>query len=267
MLKEGREALKGHRMEMLIAELWLCLCWLIPIAAELAVRRFVPATTVWQTATLLGSFLLNRLLLAPAHTGYYACCRRLASAKTQMAVTCEIENLREEMTAPTLLRCFFLDYRHPLQSLKWQLRWDAARFAIYTVMLFPAFLFIAVGAREEAPLMQAVCGAGGVLCGFVGVLVAWLTVCRLRPSLYRRPQYGSFFKQMLTAVSTSRYRTGETVWRYIKVLPLLPFFWCPFFQLRTAFLAEQATLFIVPQTVKPRKRHARIFHTRVLRDT
>ncbi len=266
MLKEGRKALKGHRMELVIIELWLCLCWLVPIAAELTVRRFVPATTLWQTVTLLGSFLLNRLLLAPAHTGYYACCRRLASATAQMAATCEIGDLREEWMAPTLLRCFFLDYRHPIKSLKWQLRWDALRFAIYAVLLFPAFLFIAVGAGEESALLQAVCGAGGLLLGFAGLLAAFLIIGRLRPCLYRRPQYGVFWKQVLAALRTSRYRMGEMALMYVKVLCVPPVL-CPLLSFRTAFYIEQATLFQTPIPVKTKKHRLRIFHTRVLHET
>jgi len=266
MLKEGRNAQKGHRMELVIIQLWLCLCWLVPIAAELVVRRLVPATPVWQSVTLFGSFLLNRLLLAPAHTGYYACCRRLASATVGTAATCEIENLREELIAPTLLRCFFLDYRHPVKSLKWQLRWDALRFFTYGVLLFPALFFAAVGADEETALMQAICGAGSILFAVIGLLCGWLLFLRLRPILYYRPQHGSFFKETWQAWGKSRKRLESLTLLSVKRIAFTPAFLCPLLPFRTAFHVEQAALFMKAASSHTRKRSSGIFHTRVLRD-
>lgn len=266
MLKVGRKAIKGHRMELLIMELWICLCWLLPIVIELVVCRVVPSAPVWKTAVLLGGYFLNRLLLAPAHTGYYACCRRLASSASKKAQTCEIEDLREEYLAPTLLRCFFLDYTHPLASLKWQLKWDALRLGSCAVLLFPSFLFIAVGAGEETPLLQAVCGAGGVLFGVAGLLFLWLILCRLRPMLYYRPQYAPFTKQLLFALSKSRKRLGQATLSYVKAMRL-PVVFVPFLSLRAAFFVEQAKLFSAPPIQKTRKQRLRIFHTRVLRET
>lgn len=265
MLKKGRKYIKGHRAELIIMQLFMVVCWLIPIAAELVLQRFVPATAYWQTFLLLGSFLLNRLLLAPARTGYYACCRRLAAVNGVIAVTSEIEDLREELTAPTLLSCFFLDYRHPLQSVKWQLRYDALRFLLLSVFLFPAFLFIAVGAREETPLLQAVCGGGGVLCGIAGAFCVSLLLLRLRPALYRRPQYGGFWKVLYKAMTITRGQLGQLLLLYVKAIPFAVVFWCPLVCFRTVLLTQEAALFAKPQkTVKRQKQ--RLFHTRVLRD-
>lgn len=265
MFKRGRECIKGHRAEFVIMQLFMLTCWLIPIVLETVLQRFVPATLQWQYILLLGSFLLNRVLLAPAHTGYYACCRRLAAVSTPTAVTSEIEDLREELTAPTLLSCFFLDYRHPLQSVKWQLRYDAFRFILFSVMLFPALLFIAVGAREESPLLQALCGGGGILCGMVGLLCVGLLLLRLRPMLYRRPQYVSFWKALHKAAIISRGRLGDMLSLYVKAIPFALLFWCPFVCFRTMLYTEEAVLFAKPpKTVKRKK--PQLFHTRVLRD-
>ncbi len=265
MLKRGKECVKGHRAELMIMQFFVAVCWLIPIAAELLLRRVLPATVRWQNGLLVGSFLLNRLLLAPAYTGYYACCRRLAVVHSPTAVTCEIEDLREELTAPTLLSCFFLDYRHPLKSLKWQLRYDAFRFVLFSVFLFPAVLFIAVGAKEESALLQAVCCGGSALFALVGAFCAFLIMLRLRPLLYRRPQYGSFWGQVYKSLQLSRGYTAELLYMYVKRFPVTPTFMFPFFGLRAAMLVEEAVLFTMPKR-KTKKRRQRIFHTRVLRD-
>ncbi len=265
MFKRGRECIKGHRAELVIMQLFIAVCWLIPIAVELLLRRFLPATMLWQHLLLVGSFFLNRLLLAPAHTGYYACCRRLAVVTNPTAVTSEIEDLREELTAPTLLSCFFLDYRHPIKSIKWQLRYDAFRFALFTVCVFPAVLFIAVGAGEETLLLQAVCLGGGILFAVIGAFCAWLIMLRLRPMLYRRPQYGSFLGQLYKALQISRGHTVELLSMSIKYIPFALAFQLPFVGLRAAILVEEAILFAKPQR-KVKKRRERIFHTRVLRD-
>ncbi|MBP3381976.1 MAG: hypothetical protein J6L00_04930 [Clostridia bacterium] len=265
MLKQGRECVKNHRAELVIIQLFMVVCWLIPIVAELVAQRFVPTTAQWRTVLLLGSFFLNRLLLAPARTGYYACCRRLAVVTVPTAVTSEIEDLRDELTAPTLLSCFFLDYRHPWKSLKWQLRYDLLRFVLFSGFVFPAFLFIAVGAREETLLLQAICGGGGILCGLVGILCAYLVLLRLRPALYRRPQYGGFWKVLHKARHITRGRVGELLFLYVKSIPFALIFWCPFVCFRTALLTQEAMLFAKPpKTVKRRKQQE--FHTRVLRD-
>ncbi len=265
MLKRGRECIKGHRAELVIIQLFLAVCWLIPIAAELILRRFLPSEMLWQNVLLVGSFVLNRLLLAPAHTGYYACCRRLAVVTNPIAVTSEIEDLREELTAPTLLACFFLDYRHPIKSLKWQLRYDAFRFVLFSVLLFPALLFLAVGALEESSLLQAVCVGGSVLFAVFGMFCGWLTMLRFRPMLYRRPQYGSFWGQVYKALQISRGRTVPLLSMAVKYVSFAPVSLLPFVTLRAAVLVEQAVLFATPQR-KAKKRRERIFHTRVLRD-
>lgn len=265
MFKHAKECVKGHRAELVIMQLFMVVCWLIPIALELLLQRFVPLSPQGQTLLLTGSFFLNRLLLAPAKTGYYACCRRLAAVSTPTAVTSEIEDLRDELTAPTLLSCFFLDYRHPLQSVKWQLRYDAFRFIVFSVCLFPALLFIAVGAREETPLLQAVCGGGGILCGVVGVLCMCLLLLRLRPALYRRPQYGSFWKVLYKAMQITRGRLGELLFLYVKAIPFTLIYWCPFVCVRTIVCTQEAILFAKP-CKSGKRRKQQLFHTRVLRD-
>ena len=73
-------------MEMMCIEACRLLCWLLPIAAELLLRRFLPtgllAETKWQAALLAAGVIANRFLVAAAHGGYYACCYRLAFRET-----------------------------------------------------------------------------------------------------------------------------------------------------------------------------------------
>ncbi len=265
MLKRGSEYIKGHRAELVIIQFFIVACWLIPIAIELLLRRFLPATVRWQSILLVGSFLLNRMLLAPAHTGYYACCRRLAAVTAPTAMTSEIEDLREELTAPTLLSCFFLDYRHPVKSMKWQLRYDALRFVVFAVFLFPCVFFWAVGAREGTVLLQAVCAGGGLLCGISGAFCACLLLLRLRPMLYRRPQYGSFWAQVAQALRISHGQSTRMLLLRVKVFPFTLLFTLPFSCFRVRLCVEEAVLF-AKRPKKVKKRRERIFHTRVLRD-
>ena len=265
MLKRGRACIQGHRKELLFIQLFMLLCWLIPIAAELFFRRLLPPTILWRTLLLFCSFLLNRVLLAPAHTGYYACCRRLAATGEPTAKTGEIENLRDEMLAPTLPSCFFWDYRHLLKSVKWQLRWDIFRLAVFAVCLFPALLFLAMGAGEEMPLLQAVCLGGGVLCGVVGLFVAFLVLLRVHPVLFLRPQYKPFWQSIGDGFKASKGHHSAVLFLLVKHIPFTVLFWCPFAFFRVFLLTEQAKIFgTAPYIRKPKR--LRIFHTRVLRD-
>ncbi len=265
MLKRGQNCIQGYRTALVVIQLFRAVCWLIPIALELFLRRILPLTVPWESGLLVGSYLLNRILLAPANTGYYACCRRLASITNAIAATSEIEDLREEMTAPTLLACFFLDYRHPIKSVKWQLRYDAFRFVGFVTFTFPAIVFVAVGARGESPLLQAVCLGGAILCGVVGVFLYYLLLLRLRPMLYRRPQYGSFYGQMHKALQLSRKRLSELLCIRVKYIAFTPLLSLPFLCFRAAMLTQEASLLSKPQKHAV-KRKKRVFHTRVLRD-
>lgn len=250
-------------MELYIIELWTLLCWLVPIAAELVVRRFVPVTIGWQAATLCGSFICNRFLLSPAHAGHYACYQKLAaSCPSDIAATCEIEDLHTAMPAATLLRCFFREYRHPLQALKRQLGWDATRFLIYVLAGMPGFLLIVLGGVEQSVLLQALLFSSGVLLGAAGVFLAWILLRRLQPALYVRSQAarGIFFR----AFMQTRRSTGALLWIYIRSLPLLC---CPLSLQRFALHTDVILLLRKHPMPKRRKPSSQLFHTRVLRET
>lgn len=259
MLSVGRKCLKGHRMELYIIELWTLLCWLVPIALELVVRRLIPATVWWHTATLCGSFLLNRLLLSPAHAGYYTCCQRLAAGCRQnIAATCEIADLHTAVPAATLLRGFFREYRHPLQALKRQLRWDAVRLLGYTLAGLPGLLLIAFGGLEQSSLLQALLGGSGLLFGAVGLLLGWILFRRLQAALYCRPSVA------YAGLKQTRRMTGALLRRYARCLPLL----CVPLSLQRFVLHTEIAMLLKRHPVPARKKaHSQIFHTRVLRET
>lgn len=167
-------------MEVCLMQLWICGCWLLPIAAELALRRWVPLLAEWQVAYLYIHYFCNRLLLAPAYSGYYAACRQLAAARAKSA-SCAYapHNLHTLWTDTTLLQRFFSAYRHPVLALKKQLQWDAVRVLTYAACLFPALVLLAFGGREQNGVGQMLCTVSGILFGLCGVCAAWVTVQRM----------------------------------------------------------------------------------------
>ncbi len=262
MLSAGRECLKGHRMQLYIIELWILLCWLVPIATELLARRFLPTTIWWQGITLCGSFLLNRILLAPAHVGYYVCCKRLAMGyHTEMAATCEIDDLQTAVPFTTILRGFFAEYRHIPQAIKKQLQWDIWRLFCYAVAGFPGILLIALGGLEQQALLQALLCGSGILLGAAGELAAWIFVRRLQVAWYSRPQMIGSWKQ---AIQQTCKLSGKLLRRYAKALPwiLIPFSLQRFvLHVEIAILLRRHPISLQP------KNSSQIFHTRVLRET
>ncbi len=176
---------KEHRMEICVMQLWTCVCWLLPMATELLVRRFVSLTPIMQAVLLCGSFLLNRLLVSCAHAGYCAAAKRVA---TLMAVpsenTCVMENLHIVWEGKTLLQCFFGAYRHPLVHIKSQLRWDACRFGLYAAALFPALFILACGAREASAIVGSLLFGISTLLTVLGALSVWIVIRRLETALW-----------------------------------------------------------------------------------
>lgn len=256
--------IKGVRMQLYIMELWILLCWLIPVALELIVRRFVPSTFRWQVITLVSSFLLNRLLLSPAHVGYYACCQKLAAGRhANIAVTCEIYDLRTAAPSKTLLRGFFGVYRHPVQALKRQLRWDAMRLSLYTLAGFPGLLLICLGGQEQNTQMQALIGGSGVLLGAVGLLLAWVLLRRLQTALYRDP-FMIAVSIWWHAFKQTRGMTGVLLRQYVRSIPLLL---VPFSLQRFVLHTQIAVSLKKHPPVEHGKKYSQIFHTRVLRET
>ena len=138
-----RILIKGACGQLSVIELWVLLCWMIPIATELLVRRFIslPANGEWWL--LLGGYTFNRLLVAPAHVGYAACCRKLASpALENTAATCEIGDLHRVKADAGLLKVFFSAYAHPVHAFKKQLRWDALRAGGYLAAAVPGIWYL-----------------------------------------------------------------------------------------------------------------------------
>ncbi len=175
---------KAHRMEICVMQLWTYLCWLLPIAVEFLVRRFVLLTPTMQTALLCGSLLFNRVLVSCAHAGYYAAAKRAATLTASPSQnTCVMENLHIVWEGRTLLQCFFGVYRHPLTHIKSQLRWDVWRFVLYAAALFPALFIVAWGAREETAVVKVLLLGIGILLAVLGVLVVWIVVRRLETAV------------------------------------------------------------------------------------
>ncbi len=272
MLKMGRACVHGHRMEVTVIQLWILLCWLIPVALELTLRRWVLSELlshrVVQAALLGGSFLLNRLLLAPAHLGYHQRCHQLALQKrADKAATCELPAVTPSGLSDTGMRAFFREYRHPIRAMKWQLRWDALRAGGYFIALIPGLLLLAIGARDTAAVWQATLGGGGFLLMIAGLLLMWWWLRRLTPVLYRRPQDRPFWSAIGDAYRSTRRKTGALIRPFGWYFLLWPLFICPVLPFRAAFYTEQAALcqrWRAPVKVSSR---ARLFHTRVLNET
>ncbi len=175
---------KGRRMEICVMQLWTYFCWLLPMAAEFLLRRFVSLTPTVQAALLLGSFLFNRVLVSCAHAGYYAAAKRAAALTAAPSQnTCVMENLHIVWEGRTLLQCFFGAYRHPLTHIKSQLRWDACRFGLYAAALFPAAFILAWGAQEETAVVKVLFLGISILLAALGVLVVWTVVRRLETAV------------------------------------------------------------------------------------
>ena len=268
MLKTGRACLAGHRMELCLIQLWISLCWLIPIAAELAVRRFLPAVYLAQPAVqagiLGGGILLNRLLLSSAHCGYFACCYRLALGRSgNTAVTCEIGDLPDSMPNDSLLRLFWREYRHPIIRLRRQLRWDALRLLAYGTVLFPGFLLIALGAGERTAPGQFFFGVGGLLFCLVSAFGMYCGLRRLLPAVYLPGKYPTLLKAILAAFKQTRHRKGAVILRAAAALPVSLLSVCPFLLLRAALDIEYTAFF--QSLPAPEGKKTRLFQTRTLR--
>lgn len=272
MLKTGRACLRGHRMEMIVIQLWISLCWLLPVALELTLRRLLPDALLMrreiQAALLGGSFLCNRLLLAPAHSGYYARCHQLAlESGENLAATCELVALGPGVPSSTGMRSFFREYRHPLRALKWQLRWDLLRLCGYFAAIFPGLFLFAIGAWDTSQLWQAALGGGGILLAAAGLMLMWWLLRRLTPALYRHPQDMPFYRVLSDSVRRTRRRTGAILAPYGWYFLLWPLFCCPFLPWRAAFYTEQAALCQRLRAPERKQKSAHLFHTRVLQKT
>ncbi len=271
MLKIGRACVRGHRMEMAVIRLWILLCWLIPVAAELILRRWVLgdflAYRSAQAALLSGSFLLNRLLLAPAHLGYCQRCHQLALGyRADTAATCELTAVPVGVPGGAL-SAFFREYRHPIRAMKWQLRWDAFRLIGYGIALFPGLILLSVGSKDTGAIWQASLGGSGLLLMIAGILLIWCWHRRFTPVWYRRPHERPFWEAMGEAYRSTRRKTAALVSPYGRYFLLLPLFWCPVLPFHAAFHIEQAALCQRCRAPLPRDTRARLFHTRVLNET
>ena len=267
MLKTGRACLAGHRMEIYLIQLLVSLCWLIPIAAELAVRRFLPPAELLKPAVqvglLAGSILLNRLLVAPAHCGYHAACYRLAlSGSGSTAATCEIGSLPDGMVNASVLRLFWREYRHPLLRLRRQLRWDAVRLLAYGAAVFPGLLLLAAGGRETEAPGQFFLGVGGLLLCLVGAFWMYCGLRRLVPAVYLPEKYSTLRGAMVSACRQTRRRKGAVILRAAAMLPVSLLSVCPFVSIRAALDTEYA-VFWQGLPSRPDKK-ASAFHTRTL---
>ncbi len=271
MLKIGRACLRGYRMEMVVIQLWITLCWLLPVALELLLRRAMPGVLLqrpWcQVVLLVGSFLLNRLLLAPAHCGYYERCHRLALKREgDLAATCELP-VEFGTDFGGGMRSFFREYRHPVQALKWQLRWDMLRCLGYFVALFPGLFLVAIGAVDPDAVWQATVGGSGIFLMVAGLMLMWLWLRRLTPVLYRYPQHRPFWKTLADAYRSTRHKTGKLTAAYGWYYLLWPLFCCPVLPLRAAFFVQQASICQRLRVPTKNPIRARLFHTRVLNET
>lgn len=259
LLSEGRRCLRGHRMQLYVIQLWIILCWLIPVATELALRRVLPSTDRWQGVYLVGGFLFNRLLLAPAHRGYYAFCYRLATIGCgDAAATCEIGNVYGQSTT-TVLRDFFREYRHPLRALKWQLRWDVLRAGGYLAVLFPGICLLVYGGIQSDALLSTICGGCGVLLSAAVAVPMGALLCRLNAARYLDVDI-----PLSQAFARTRNKTGELLRCRLRALWLLPFIRCPLSRWRTALHIEIAAVLLARPHRREPVRTSQIFHTRVL---
>lgn len=254
-------------MEMMCIEACRLLCWLLPIAAELLLRRFLPmgllAETKWQAALLAAGVIANRFLVAAAHGGYYACCYRLAFRETgDTAATRELVGVRDGVLSPSLLSVFFREFRHPLRALKRQLRWDAFRLFFYALAAFPGLLVLAVGGRAADTWQQALFAAGGGLLFLLGVTVTFLYLRRFLPAVYLWEQYPTLFAALCAGMSRVRGRRAAAWANALKMLALLPLSLFPFLLVRTAADIQCAVFWQRLPGKVPKNR--RFLHTRVL---
>lgn len=254
----NRRMLKGVRAPLCIMELWICLCWLLPIAAELAVRRLMPIWQEWQGVILVSGYALNRLLVAPAHIGRAACCRKISVRFSKpTAHTCEIHDLRDVNIEKTLLKDFFAAYLHPITCFKKQLGWDALRLCMYTPSVFVGTLLAVLGGRAQQFEQQVLLAAGGCLIALAGMLTAWVLLRRLQTALYSGVSWFEAWKQ-------TRKVTGKIVSAQLRYIPLI----CLPFSLYR-FVAQVSILQILQNkpTISKKHKSSQIFHTRVIRET
>lgn len=252
-----RILLKGACGQLSVMELWVLLCWMIPIATELLVRRFVPLPVNGEWWLLLGGYTFNRLLVAPAHIGYAACCRKLASPVLEnTAATCEIGDLRRVKAEVGLLKVFFSAYAHPVLAFKKQLRWDTLRAVGYLVAAVPGIFLLIAGGVQPNPIQAAFAG-----CGILLTIALWLLVW----VLFRRLQVSLLLDVGLSAAwRSTRKKTEVLLQCYTKMLPLLI---VPFSLQRFAMHAHMVVLLQKTVEAPKKKRYLQIFHTRVLGET
>lgn len=267
MLKNGRRCLSGHRMEMVCIRFCLLLCWLLPIAAELLLRRLLPTAlltqTKWQAALLAASVFFNRLLVASAHGGYYACCCRLAFFNTgDIAATRELVVTEDGALSFSLLSVFFRAFLHPLRALRRQLSWDLLRLFLYAVAVFPGLFLLAVGGNAVGVWQQALFAAGGVLFCLLGAVTVFLFLQRFLPAVYLREQYPTIWAALAAGFSRVRGRRAEVWGNALKTLAVLPLSFVPFLLLRTAADVGCAAFWQRLPGKAAKKR--RFLHTRVL---
>lgn len=264
MYKVGKFLLRGHRREMYFLQLWMLLCWLIPVAVELLAYRYVLPLVTWQytdVCIFIGSILLNRLLLAPAYCGYHTCCQQLAcAAHTSTAVTCEL--VGNWQGGGTLLRTFFSSYRHPLKLLRRQLYWDIFRLCVCGIGAFGGICLLIYGGGITEPLIQFFCGMGGVFLAVLGTLSAAIFCRMFVPAVYLPYAYRGIFSAM--------WHTCRRVWRYrflclkyqVVAVLLYPVWRCPLTLWGTAFDVGYALLW--QSLPAPQSKMCAKFHTRVL---
>ena len=269
-------------MEMVCIRFCLLLCWLLPIAAELLLRRLLPTAlltqTKWQAALLAASVFSNRLLVAAAHSGYYACCCRLAFFNTgDIAATRELVGTEDGALSFSLLSVFFRAFLHPLRALRRQLSWDLLRLFLYAVAVFPGLFLLAVGGnavgvwQQELKAgyvvlydgaQQALFAAGGVLFCLLGAVTVFLFLQRFLPAVYLREQYPTIWAALAAGFSRVRGRRAEVWGNALKTLAVLPLSFVPFLLLRTAADVGCAAFWQRLPGKAAKKR--RFLHTRVL---
>jgi hypothetical protein len=180
MFSTARKYMEGHRLELFFMRLWIKLCWILPVVLELFLRRFLPSQYLAQsggrTVLLAIGFLFNRFLLSSAHCGYFSACYRVAC----------------RTAPPSLLRGFFAAYRHPIQAMKWQLKWDVFRLLGFLICGLPGGFLLILGARETSYLSQIWIGGCGACLLLIGSLYFWVLLQRVQLFRYQQYRYKSF---------------------------------------------------------------------------
>ena len=252
-----RAWLKGNIAEWYVIELWTLLCWVFPLLAELAARRFLPLSRNGLAVLPLAVYLINRVLIAPANAGFYACCRRLAKrVSDKTAATCEVGDLHGVHQDGSLLATFFGAYRHPLYAVKRRVQWDLLRAVCYATVAFPGCLLLAIGEQRQSATQQVVLAVCGILLTASAWIWVWILFRRLKAALILDIGF-------MAALKRTRKRTNALLRSRMKMLPLLL---VPFSLQRVCMYTDMAVrLQSGKRSVS--KAHSQIFHTRVLGET